>query len=76
MAGKKAAPADNSWQDRVIAEKVDLDEKVGKLIEFIDSAAFAETSPYEQNLLVRQKEIMQDYSRVLDQRIATFQHGV
>lgn len=76
MAGKKAVAADTSWQDRVITEKVELDEKIDKLVEFIGGPVFAETSPYEQNLLVRQKEVMQDYSRVLDQRIATFQHGV
>jgi len=59
-------------QQRVVDEKRELDEKLGKLITFIHESVFTGLSKEEQKLLVRQQNVMTDYSQILAERIAAF----
>jgi hypothetical protein len=61
------------FQQRVIDEKKELDEKLDKLKVFIaTSPVFASLSADVRNLLGRQFDAMADYSGILAQRIALF----
>jgi hypothetical protein len=61
------------FQQRVLDEKKDLDDKLDKLKAFINTdEKFLRLSVGEQLRLERQAEIMQDYSDVLTERIASF----
>ena len=61
------------WQKRVVEEKLELDDKTCKLTAFIFSSAFEEElSVEDQNLLLRQREIMIEYSDQLMLRIERF----
>lgn len=56
-----------------MAEKSELDEKIGKLFGFMTSESFAEIVPQdERDRLSLQYEIMCAYSKVLEIRIAAF----
>lgn len=66
--GEKLLP----YQQRVIDEKNDLDERVMKLIEFISLHSFELLDPVEQALLRKQCEAMRDLSSILGARIARF----
>ena len=59
-------------EQRVIDEKIALDEKGQKLVTFLQSPAFGKLSNQEALLLVRQKDIMVAYSDILAERIALF----
>ena len=59
-------------QQRVVAEKAELDDKRAKLNGFFESAIFAGLPKEEQSRLWRQSEVMEDYSEVLGKRIAAF----
>lgn len=60
-------------QQRVVAEKAELDEKIGKLFGFIISEKFEASVPQdEQHRLNLQYNIMMAYSKVLELRIAAF----
>ena len=60
-------------QERVVAEKAELDEKLGKLVEFIKGAEiFTQLPEAERGRLVRQADVMRDYSNILRERIAAF----
>ena len=60
-------------QQRVIAEKEELDSKALKLSNFIaTSQAFITLSSFEQELLKEQNDVMWQYSEILGKRIATF----
>lgn len=62
-----------SYQDRVVEEKRELDEKIEKLTAFIFKGSAYKTLPEdEQNRLNRQHAIMTGYSQVLGERIANF----
>lgn len=62
-----------SFQQRVVAEKRELDEKLIKLVQFIStSPVFAGLNLMEQNLLREQRDAMMRYSEVLEARIAWF----
>jgi hypothetical protein len=63
-----------SHQERVVAEKAELDEKLAKLTAFITTknATFAALPQAEMERLIRQHGIMELYSRVLGERIAAF----
>lgn len=62
-----------AWQDRVIAEKRELDEKIVKLAEFISGNASFDVLPTEERGLLRaQRDTMLDYSDILKQRIDRF----
>lgn len=60
-------------QERVVQERRELDEKRGKLGGFIGSQAYLSLPGAEQERLVRQSKIMDAYSCVLFERIATFE---
>jgi hypothetical protein len=59
-------------QLRVVFEKTDLDEKLNKLKLFISGTVFSALEPAEQLRLVRQARIMEEYSSILEERIANF----
>lgn len=60
------------WQLRVIEEKHELDRKLMSLSSFIGSEDFKKESPYVQNILKTQKNIMLEYSDCLLSRIVYF----
>lgn len=61
------------YQLRVVQEKSELDTKIQTLTAFAKSEAFSETVPEaEQRRMLRQLVVMQDYSRILGERIAAF----
>jgi len=69
---KPAEPTRQPFQQRVIDEKRELDEKVAKLQTFTTSAAF-EMLPWEERArMLRQHMYMVGYSQVLRERIAAF----
>jgi hypothetical protein len=59
-------------QERVVEEKRSLDEKLSKLDAFGRTETFAALPVEEQGRLNRQHSIMEDYSRILAERIAAF----
>lgn len=59
-------------QQRVVEEKADLDEKLSKLITFLNGEFFKTLDNNEQSRLRHQRSIMEDYSSILDQRIGAF----
>lgn len=61
-----------AWQERVMQEKKELDEKWGRLIAFIASPDFERLDKPEQNRMRRQENIMAQYSEVLSERIENF----
>lgn len=62
------------FQERVVAEKADLDEKITKLAVFTNpnGPIFPTLPEDEQDRLNRQLTLMSNYSEVLGQRIAAF----
>jgi hypothetical protein len=61
------------WQDRVIVEKDELDQKLAKLRTFLNTAGPVDlVSETEWERLKRQERAMSDYSQVLGERIAAF----
>lgn len=61
------------YQQRVVDEKADLDEKAKKLSDFIGtSEVFLTLDPAEQERLKEQCEVMWQYSEILGARIAAF----
>ena len=61
-----------AYQKRVVEEKKELDEKLEKLIVFLDSDKFDRLPPEEQDRMSRQQEVMEEYSDILGERIAAF----
>jgi uncharacterized protein len=62
------------WQQRVIAEKAELDDRLEKLDEFINTSPRHEAlHPAEQQRLRSQRYFMKGYSDALDHRIDHFQ---
>lgn len=66
------AAAPLSFQDRVIAEKDELDDKISKLKAFGMTTIFAGLPTEEKQRLTEQETHMSRYSDVLAQRIAAF----
>jgi len=60
------------YQERVVAEKADLDAKLGKLMVFTTSDVFKALPYDERTRLIAQKDAMTAYSLILEQRIAAF----
>lgn len=61
------------WQQRVIDEKKELDEKISKLGQFIAyNMAYTKLSDAEQTRLENQRNIMTQYSDILKERIENF----
>lgn len=59
-------------EERVVAEKTELDEKISKLTAFIFSLKFDSLTSEEKDRLSRQHRHMQEYSAVLEERIDSF----
>lgn len=61
------------YQQRVVEEKEELDEKATALSNFIGfSVEFEDLDPAEQERLKEQNDIMWQYSEILGARIAAF----
>lgn len=60
------------YQERVIQEKLELDERRAKLLAFIFSTQFVALPAGERSRLNLQRSAMDDYSRILGERIAAF----
>jgi hypothetical protein len=61
------------YQLRVMAEKADLDVRLDLLTKYIDSnPQYLRMDEEQQDLLVRQRMIMEEYAEVLSERINTF----
>ena len=60
-------------QERVVAEKSELDDKLNKLKAFImESPIFKALPAEEQKRLNRQHDVMLEYSNILGERIEAF----
>lgn len=59
-------------QQRVVDEKIALDEKMAKLDAFGDTAIFTGLPQAERERLKRQAVAMREYSDILGERIAAF----
>lgn len=60
------------FQQRVIDEKKELDEKRGKLSSFLTTDIFRHLPGTERERLLRQSYLMSQYSIVLGERIGAF----
>jgi hypothetical protein len=61
-------------EQRVVDERTELDDKLGKLIAFIDaSPIFKGLDKIDQDLLIGQKYAMMQYSELLTKRIGRFE---
>ena len=62
------------YQERLIAEKQELEERLSKLMAFLENKEQNISVPAEDfALLQRQSGIMEQYLQVLNERIARFQ---
>lgn len=61
-----------AWQQRVIDEKAQLDERTEKLTAFLGTRAYAELADIDRELLLCQRMHMRAYSSFLSQRIERF----
>lgn len=59
-------------QQRVVIEKLELDEKIEKLAAFRETLKFKATIPQEQKRLTDQLQVMREYSHILAERILHF----
>lgn len=59
-------------EQRVVAEKAELDERLAKLRQFFSSPIFGGLPEAEQARLYRQAIVMEPYSEILGERIANF----
>lgn len=59
-------------QVRMVAEKEELDEKIVKLVSFIGSPTWSRLDKQERTRLTDQAIAMQEYSSILEKRIAAF----
>ena len=57
------------WQQRVVDEKAELDEKLGKLDSYVEKGCPG-ASEAEAGLLAQQRSDMKAYSSTLEARIA------
>jgi hypothetical protein len=62
------------YQQRVVQEKANLDEKIAKLNAFLGQDGFPARVPdeAERSRLTSQFSVMSEYSRILGERIANF----
>lgn len=63
------------YQERVIAERDELQERIGRLSEFLDTEIFQDLPPGSQNLMMDQFSVMLRYRGILNQRIALFEES-
>jgi hypothetical protein len=59
-------------QQRVVAEKEELDAKLAKLLAFFQTDVCLDLPMAERNRLMQQSVLMRGYSDVLGERIAAF----
>ncbi len=59
-------------QQRVVDEKIDLGEKISKLVDFLDTPVFAGLALDEQLRLKKQVVAMDQYFTILTERISAF----
>lgn len=59
-------------QERVVVEKVELDDRLSRLRTFLHSDAFCGVAENEKTRLYKQEHIMTLYSAILADRIAAF----
>lgn len=64
------------YQQRVIQEKSDLDDKLSKLDAFVRTDLFVSLSAEERRRLYRQLSLMEQYSSILGERIAAFSENL
>jgi hypothetical protein len=64
-----------AFQQRVVDEKRELDEKIARLEAFRKGDLYKDLPWQDCALLTRQQVYMQDYSNVLGARIAQFPQG-
>lgn len=61
------------YQERVMQEKKELDEKIEKLNAFTNDPNKFNDLPSEDRVsLTKQEEVMMEYSKILGERIARF----
>ena len=60
------------YQERVVQEKADLDNRLARLDAFGRTDTFSNLPAGEQGRLNRQHSVMEDYSSILGERIAAF----
>lgn len=58
------------YQERVVAERRQLNEKIARLEAFIDGTVYPKLSETEQDLLKQQLAVMRQYRYVLALRMA------
>ena len=63
------------YQERVVAEKKELDERLAKLKTFLMGAIFQGLTTDEKLRLSKQAKLMKEYSDMLGERIAAFTDG-
>ncbi|KKN77652.1 hypothetical protein LCGC14_0357770 [marine sediment metagenome] len=61
-----------AYQERVVEEKRELDEKLAKLVAFRRTDQFIGLASDEQCRMTRQRSFMEGYSKVLGERIEAF----
>lgn len=59
-------------EQRVVDEKAQLDERLGKLFAFFQTEKFAGLSEAERSRLRNQARFMDGYAAVLEERISAF----
>jgi hypothetical protein len=59
-------------QVRLLGERRELQIKVDALMEFLWTDVYKSLTDIERSLLARQARVMNEYLRILDQRIASF----
>ena len=68
----EVATFESAWQQRVRMEKVQLDEKLGRLRIFVASPTFKAIDKEQGKLLMQQVGLMEQYSNVLGIRLDLF----
>lgn len=58
------------YQERVVAERKQLNEKIAKLEAFVDGSTYIKLSEAEQDLLKQQLAAMRQYRYILALRVA------
>ena len=61
----------SDFKSRVVLEKSELDQKIDKLDQFIQSENFSKVNQSQQELLILQIKAMRKYSEILGRRLAS-----
>lgn len=62
----------NNYQERVILELEDLNAKIGRLDNFLQTEFYDALPQVEQDMLLMQKNVMIVYANILASRISRF----